>query len=350
MTASIKVLVVDDSAYIRHIVAKHLQADAGITVVGSARNGLDALDQLPKLQPDVIILDVEMPQMDGLTALKHITAKYPTPVIMLSALTHRGSRATIQALMRGAFDFVPKPDAQTNIQVVVKQLITKIKTAASTSTTTIKTPSTGSLAASPKQKSQPLQTGDPVIVIGTSTGGPRALHRVLSDLPAHLPAAIVLVQHMPGGFTRSLAQRLNEVSPLKVREAVDGDRLERGLALLAPGDFHLRCKNTHIVALDDGPRRNHVRPAVDITMESAAKYYGPNVIGAVLTGMGIDGTAGAECIKAAGGRVVAEHESSSAIYGMPASVINAGLADQVAPLSKIAATLIDWTTSGKSGI
>lgn len=343
-------MLVDDSAFIRYTATKYLRTDPDIEVVGVARDGRDALDQLPALKPDVIVLDVEMPHMDGLTALKHIIAQQPTPVIMLSGLTHQGSRTTIQALMRGALDFVPKPDTNGDIQATFAELLKKIKMVAGTPLNTFHLPTTGSFALSAKQRLQRLQKGDPLIVIGASTGGPRALHQVLADLPANLPAAVMVVQHMPSGFTRSLAQRLNETSPLAVREAADGDYLQRGLVLVAPGGFHLRCQAAHQVELDEGPARNYVRPAIDVTMESAVKHYGSNVIGTVLTGMGNDGTAGAECIKAAGGRVIAEHQSTSAIYGMPACVVNAGLADQVVPLPKIATTLIDWTTRGNSGI
>jgi two-component system chemotaxis response regulator CheB len=191
-----------------------------------------------------------------------------------------------------------------------------------------------------------LHEGDTVVVIGTSTGGPRALQAVLSDLPADLPAAILIVQHMPPGFTRSLAQRLNEASPLIVQEAADGDRLARGMVLLAPGNFHLRFKRIRQLALDQGPRRHHVRPAVDVTMESAVEYHGKNVIGVLLTGMGQDGTDGAGLIKTAGGKVIAEHESTSVVYGMPGSVVRAGLADRVVPLPRVPATLVELIKHG----
>lgn len=345
MDSRIRVLIVDDSTFIRYTVAKYLEADLGITVAGEARNGLEALAQTQALKPDVIILDVEMPRMDGLTALERIMAEAPTPIIMLSALTQRGAHTTIQALMRGAFDFVPKPDARIDIRIVIEELKAKIKIAAAMPPAIVRLPKTPSLSSWPKPGPQPFQAGDNLIVIGTSTGGPRALQRLLSDLPANLPAAVVVVQHMPPGFTRSLAQRLNESSALTVQEAVDGDRLARGLVLLAPGDFHVRLKRSHIL-LDNGPRRHYVRPAADVSMESAAQFHRANVIGVVLTGMGNDGTTGARHIKAAGGKIIAEHESTSVIYGMPASVVKAGLADQVVPLPEIGATLMEWIDKG----
>jgi two-component system chemotaxis response regulator CheB len=347
----IQVLIVDDSAFIRYTVTKHLETDPDITVIGAARDGLEALTQIPALKPDVVVLDVEMPRMDGLTALKRIMAECPTPVIMLSGLTQRGARTTIQALMRGAFDFVPKPDTKIDIHTVIEELSLKIKSAADAQPTTLRPPGTQPLVRTPtKPGLQLFQKGDPIVVIGASTGGPRALQRVISDLPANLPASVLIVQHMPPGFTRTLARRLHETSGLIVQEAADGDRLARGLVLLAPGDFHLRFKGARQVGLDKGPRRHHVRPAVDVTMESTVEYHGANVIGVVLTGMGEDGKEGARQIKAAGGRVIAEHESTSVVYGMPASVVNAGLADRVSPLSEIAPTLVELVNHERAGI
>lgn len=353
MSTPVRVLVVDDSAFMRYTIAKHLEAEGGVSVVGSAHDGLEALTKIPVLTPDVITMDVEMPRMDGLTALQRIMTEYPTPVIMLSSLTQPGARTTIQALMRGAVDFVTKPAASTDIRHVIEELSVKIKVAAGTkrplATMTPKTQVTPEPAPVNAVKTglRPFHPGDPVVVIGASTGGPRALQQVLADLPADLPAAVAIVQHMPAGFTRSLAQRLNENSPLTVQEAADGDRLAQGLALLAPGNFHLRFKGNKQVALDQGARRQHVRPAVDVTMESASEQHHQAVIGVILTGMGADGTAGAGCIKAAGGQVIAEHESTSLVYGMPRSVIEAGLTDRVVPLSEIASTIVEVLHSGR---
>ncbi len=338
----IRVLVVDDSAFMRHTIAKHLEADPDVTVVGRAHDGLHALAQIPALKPDVVTLDVEMPNMDGLDALRRIMAECPTPVVMLSAYTQRGARATIQALMRGAVDFVPKSTVRAELDNVIEELIGKVKIAAGTPTSPrLPSPPPRPRPPTPRLRPRPVRKGDTLIVIGASTGGPRALQQILSELPADLPAAVTIVQHMPSGFTGALAQRLDESSPLTVHEAAHGDRLARGLALLAPGGSHLQFNGRRQVSLDQGPRRNGVRPAVDVSMESAAACYGAAVIGVVLTGMGSDGTLGAKCIKAAGGRVIAEHESTSVVYGMPRSVIKAGLADRVAPLPEVALTLVE---------
>ncbi len=366
MSHPIRVLVVDDSAFMRYTITRHLEVDPDIAVIGSARNGLDALVKIPALRPDVVTLDVEMPQMGGLTALQHIMVECPTPVVMLSSHTQHGAHATIQALMRGAVDFVPKPAASLDIRTAMEDLMAKVKAAAGarpaprlagqvTSASNAgqmdrfsqETEGTAIGQARPKLGLRPFQSSDLLIVIGASTGGPRALQQVLSGLPPDLPAAVAVVQHMPPGFTRSLAQRLNESCPLTVQEAVDGDRLARGLALLAPGDFHLRFKGDKRVTLDQGPRRHHVRPAIDVTMESASQYHGTAIIGVVLTGMGCDGTAGAQCIKEMGGKVIAEHESTSVVYGMPRSVIEAGLADRVVPLQDIASILAEWVNDGR---
>ena len=340
MGRPIRVLVVDDSTFMRHAITKYLQTDPGITVVGAAYDGLDALAKISLLKPDVITLDVEMPRMDGLTTLKRIMAEHPTPVIMLSSLTQRGARPTVQALMRGAVDFIPKPSAGTDIGAIIEELIAKVKAAAGVRPVKLQPQQSTAPPPAAKQMPRPLRKGDPLIVIGASTGGPRALHQVLSGLPADLPAAVMVVQHMPPAFTRSLAQRLNQSILLAVQEAANGDRLAKGLVLLAPGDFHLQANGRRVV-LDQGPPRNHVRPAVDVTMESAAREHGAAVIGVVLTGMGSDGTSGAERIRAAGGRVIAEDESTCVVYGMPRSVVEAGQANQVVPLPKVASALIE---------
>ncbi|MGD8623797.1 MAG: chemotaxis response regulator protein-glutamate methylesterase [Anaerolineae bacterium] len=340
MARPIRLLVVDDSVFLRHTLTKRLGDYPQVDVIGHAIDGLDALDKIVELEPDVVILDVEMPRMDGLTALERIMAECPTPVIMLSAYTQRGARTTVQALIRGAVDFVPKPSSNFTITEVIDELVEKVQVAADTSPTQAPTlPEPEKETREPASAPRPFGKGDTVIVIGASTGGPRALQQVLSSLPADLPAAVTVIQHMPVGFTRSLAQRLNEGSPLTVREASPGDRLERGKVLLAPGNYHLVLGRNGTVKLDQGPPRNHVRPAVDVTMETAAEVYGQATIGVVLTGMGNDGTAGAARIKEAGGTVIAEDDSTSIVYGMPRSVSEAGLADYRLPLPKIAAML-----------
>ncbi len=338
----IRVLIVDDSSFMRHILAKYLEEDPDITVVGQARDGADALKQVRALKPDVVTLDVEMPRVDGVTALKNIMKVAPTPIVMLSALTQKGARVTVKALMYGAVDFVAKPSAAVEIRKIVGELIAKIKAAAGTQLVLPEKFVTSPLSPTvSKIVPQPFREGDPLVVIGSSTGGPRALLEVFSNLPQDFSAAVVVVQHMPRGFTQSLAQRLDKNSPLVVNEANKGDRLARGLALVAPGGFHLQFEKPNRIVLDQGPKRNGVRPAVDVSMESAAMAYGSAVIGVVLTGMGVDGTVGATHIHFVGGKIIAEHESTCTIYGMPRSIAETGLADYIVPLPEVAPTLAE---------
>ncbi|HSH02713.1 MAG TPA: chemotaxis response regulator protein-glutamate methylesterase [Anaerolineae bacterium] len=342
----IRVLIVDDTAFVRHIVTKHLKQDPALTVVGTAVDGEHALVQLEALEPDVVIMDVEMPNMDGLTALKEIMRRRPTPVIMLSSVTtHRAAQPTIRALMRGAVDFVAKPTQNVDLPEVMATLREKVKMAVGTgprlSGGMSQNQRYSGVGANKRVESPFLwRVTDPLIVIGTSTGGPRALHQLLTSLPANLGAGMVIVQHMPPLFTRSLAERLDRHSPLTVREAVMGERLAKGVALLAPGDYHMRLEHKRVL-LDQGVRVHHVRPAVDVTLESAVKMAGSKVVAVILTGMGQDGTAGAELVRQAGGTVIAEAESTSVVYGMPRSVIEAGVVDYIRPLSDIGSLLID---------
>jgi len=252
--------------------------------------------------------------------------------------------------MDGAVDFVVKPAANTDIRTIIADLTTKIKTVGRVQGVTLpqkqKNTPNYHVPSKPKNMAKtegmcPMSLGDPIIVIGSSTGGPAALQAILTNLPANLPAPIVVVQHIPPGFTQSLAQRLNEVSPLLVQEAKTGDRLARGTALVAPGDYHLQFKEGHQIVLDQRIRRHHVYPSIDVTMESAAKYFGPAVIGLVLSGMDGDGVAGARAIRAAAGKIIAEHESTCVLYGMPRTVIEANLANLVVPLPHVASTLVE---------
>jgi two-component system chemotaxis response regulator CheB len=340
MIKPIRVLIVDDSAFMRLVVTRHLQRDPKIVVVGGARDGIEALRLIAELRPDVVTLDIEMPFMDGLTTLQRIMDEHPTPVVMLSSSTQQGAQNTITALLRGAVDFVAKPDGETTTEAVMEELVSKVKVAASAHhVARIPQLHTEPKTSQITRISSRASMHDPLIIIGSSTGGPRALNQVFATLPADLPAAILLVQHMPAGFTQSLAQRLDESYPFCVREAHENDHLERGVALLAPGDYHLRLDEHLLVRLDRGAMRNHVRPSVDVTMESAVEHYPGPLIGVILTGIGSDGTSGAAKIRNVGGKVIAEHESTSVVYGMPRSVVEAGAADFVVGLPNIGGTL-----------
>lgn len=339
----VRVLVVDDSAFMRYTITKHLSETPGIVVAGAARDGRDALDLIPKLLPDVITMDVEMPRMDGLSTLREVMTRYPRPVVMVSSLTKEGAVETIQALTLGAVDFIAKPAYKASINLVLDELVEKIRRAAKARVSPISRESMRvvlqpSVPVSVK-KVRPLGKNDKVVVIGSSTGGPRALNTVLPGLPKDLPAAVLIIQHMPVGFTRSLAERLDSVSMFSVKEAEPGDTLESGKCLLAPGGFHMVLNENHI-ALNQNPAMHGVRPAVDVTMFSLAKTYGIRCISVILTGMGNDGTNGSALIHAEGGWVIAEAEESSVVWGMPRSVVEAGVADEVVPLPKVAEAIM----------
>lgn len=360
----IRVLIVDDSAIIRRILTDALSADPMIEVVGTAANGKIALAKIAQLRPDLVTLDIEMPEMDGLETLTQIRkVNAELPVIMFSTLTERGATATIDALTRGANDYVAKPSntgsTGASIKKVQDELIPKIKvfcrrtcpqtlaaitptlaSARSTLTKAVAAPDLNKPAARPGIATQPARID--AVVIGTSTGGPNALSKVLTDLPADLPVPVLIVQHMPPVFTTRLAERLNQLSPLTVFEAVDGMKVEAGKAYLAPGDFHLtvaRSGTEVMVKLNQQEPECSCRPAVDVLFRSAANLYGSGLVAAVLTGMGQDGQRGSELIRQAGGWVIAQDEASSVVWGMPGAVSRAGLANEILPLEAIARNL-----------
>jgi two-component system chemotaxis response regulator CheB len=347
-----KVLVVDDAMLIRRMVTDVLAADPSIEVVGEAANGRIALQKIAQLSPDLVTLDVEMPEMDGIQTLKEIRKTYPRlSVIMFSALTERGAADTLEALHHGASDYVTKPASAagraTAQQRILEDLVPKIKSLCRLGTPAqpgqVKRDAAAPAAARPfaLRAVGPAITAD-LVAIGVSTGGPAALAEVLSHLPADFPAPILLVQHMPQMFTRFLAERLNGQTPLSVVEAVDGQPLKAGMVYVAPGDFHLTVKRrsgTVMTVLDQAPPQNSHRPSADVLFKSVAETFGARGLGLVLTGMGQDGVRGAEEITRAGGRVLAQDEATSVVWEMPGLVVNAGFADAVLPLGQIAGEL-----------
>lgn len=378
----IRVLVVDDSAFMRQAISSLLKSSGEIEVIGTARDGVEAIEKVSELNPDVVTLDVEMPRLDGLEVLKKIMAENPRPVIMLSSLTQVGAETTIQALLAGAVDFVPKPSGAISLDIekVREDLIKKIRAASKIpQVQLLRLSRSGPPGLGPPRIQESRQTGAPVrrtgqqpaekviagrgkgpgeedtsssfvlprlkpfrrvVVVGTSTGGPGALHEVIPRLPADLPAPVLVVQHMPVGFTRSLAQRLDKLAAMPVKEAQPGDRLSAGQVLVAPGGYHLEVSKEGTVNLTQSPPQHGVRPAVDVTLESAVAAYGAACLAVIMTGMGFDGTRGAALVKKAGGTVIAEHESSCVIYGMPRAVVESGLADQVVPLEEIPGAIV----------
>lgn len=336
----IGVLVVDDSALMRHIISSQLQTDSSIRVVGTARDGLDALEKIRKLKPDVVALDLDMPHTDGLTTLGRAMVECPVPIIMLTNSTIEGADGTIRALTMGAVDFIAKPSRPISADIHRRndELVAKVKQAATARLDTINLRALSASMAKRKEEfaARSLTKVHKVVVIGSSTGGAIALRQVIPRLPKSLDAAVLVVQHMPPRFTQSLANHLNDISPLAVREAEHGDVLASGLVLVAPGDFHMNVKMNGRIELTKEPPVNNARPSVDVTMETLATNSGESCIAVVLTGAGSDGMQGARYIKAAGGYVIAEDASTCVVYGMSKHVIEADLADVVAPLPNIA--------------
>lgn len=346
----IRVLVVDDSALVRRLVTTALSQAADIEVAGVARDGLEAVAMVEKIKPDVVTLDIEMPNLDGLGALTRIRKDHPRlPVIMFSTLTERGAAATLDALSRGASDYVTKPSntgqIADGIAAIRDQLVPRIRALAGMRRLT---PGGGAVVR--RERTTPATARVEALLIGCSTGGPDALARLLPRLPADLGVPVLVVQHMPPVFTTMLAERLDKLSALTVREAADGDPVRAGQVLIAPGDFHLRLRRggTEVRAvLDQGPQENFCRPAVDVMFRSAHEVWGSSVLAVVLTGMGQDGLAGARALASSGARILAQDEASSVVWGMPGAVAGAGLADDVLPLDGLADRIIAATRSGR---
>jgi two-component system chemotaxis response regulator CheB len=339
----IRVLVVDDSVVIRRLVTHALEEDPVLDVVGVAANGVIALQRIPQFNPDVLTLDIEMPEMDGIETLRRIRSEYPKlRVIMFSTLTERGAAVTLEALTLGADDYVAKASNEGSLDRSMvrlrEELIPKIKQF-------FLLPSPKKTAAGPATALRShtasfvsMKVRPKVLVIGISTGGPAALGAILPQLPAGFRLPVLVVQHMPPLFTRLLAERLNSTCSLPVAEAVDGETVKPGRILIAPGDYHLKVVSTASgvrVHLDQSPQQNSCRPAVDALFASIGEVYGGAVIAVILTGMGQDGLRGTEILKAQGASVLAQDEASSVVWGMPGAVVNAGLADRVLPLEQV---------------
>jgi two-component system, chemotaxis family, protein-glutamate methylesterase/glutaminase len=362
----INVLIIDDSAFMRKLIADFLSEDPRIQVVGTARNGEEGLKKAVELNPDVVTMDVEMPVLNGLEALKLIMDKHPLPVLMLSSTTKEGTENTMMAIAYGAVDFIAKPSGAISLDLhkIKEELITKVISA---SNANIK-----QLIKLPLEKKKPIisqqryskieptdtvgqkgviqhswkQTDSKIVCIGTSTGGPRALQTVLTRLPAEINAPIVIVQHMPAGFTKSLANRLNQLSHIKVKEAEDGEALQKGTAYIAPGGYHLqviKVGSSLQSKLNQTPPVNGHRPSVDIMFESISSINGVAKVAVIMTGMGSDGSNGLIALKNKGNvKAIAEAEETSIVFGMPKSAIATKLVDEVKKVDQIADAIIKY--------
>jgi two-component system chemotaxis response regulator CheB len=324
----------------RRVISDVLNSEPGFKVIDVASNGKEAVEKVKNLSPDVVTLDIEMPVMDGLVALEKIMKEHPVPVVMISSLTKAHAEATIKSLNLGAVDFVAKDGGSiSSIQSISDKIIAKCRMAAKVNVKSLKNinivktapPSSFSGVSSKK-----------IVAIGTSTGGPRALQEVITRLPKNFPCGIVIVQHMPPGFTKSLADRLDSISEVSVKEAEDGDAIIPGKVLIAPGSHHMIVENAMnpIVKLNTNPTVNGHRPAADPLLESAAKVFGSKAIGVILTGMGRDGANGIQAIKQQKGFTIAECKSTSIVFGMPKAAIDMGVVDIIAPITEVASEII----------
>jgi two-component system chemotaxis response regulator CheB len=338
----IKVLVVDDSALMRKIVADMINSEADMEAVDIARNGQDLLDKIDRLKPDVVTLDVEMPVMDGITALRELRKKNQTyQVIMLSSVSKTGTALTMECLEAGAFDFVSKPSGAISLDInkVKDELVQKIRLAyEKNNLKAINTDLTASPAGLEKTKPVRKITSERIeaVVIGASTGGPKALYSVVTELSKNIGVPVFIVQHMPVGFTKAFAERLNTNSQIKVVEASDGQSIEKDVVYIAPGGFHMEVGSDKRIHLNSEPAIWGVRPAVDKLFVSASKVYGAHILSVVLTGMGKDGAQGTVEIKKNKGITISEDKSTCTIYGMPKAAYETGMVDLVLPLNEIA--------------
>jgi len=337
----IKVLIVDDSAIVRKIFSEELSKYSDIEVVGAAPDPYVARDKIVKLKPDVVTLDIEMPRMDGLTFLKKLMKYHPLPTIIVSSLTPKGGKLTLEAMDIGAVDVIAKPGSSYSVGDMSIQLAEKIR-AASRARLVIRENAEKNNISEDEPIKALAQTSNKVIAIGASTGGTEALKKVLVKMPPNSPG-IVIVQHMPANFTRAFAARLNDLCQISVKEAEDNDSVTPGTALVAPGNYHMifrRSGARYYVEVKTGPMVHHQRPAVDVLFKSTAKYAGANAIGVIMTGMGADGAEGLLEMKKMGASTIAQDEKTCVVFGMPKEAIKLGAADKIVPLDSMASEII----------
>jgi two-component system chemotaxis response regulator CheB len=344
----IRVLVADDSAFMRKVLVSILDSDGAFEVVGESRDGRETVEKAAKLKPHVITMDINMPHMDGLKATEIIMSTEPRPILIVSVDSKDGADSTLRALELGAIDFVAKPSGGIDLDMsnVREELVRKLRIASK-----VRVIRNLSRPAPPKVSPVVPSRGEitpaldmhgarlPIAVLAASTGGPATLMKLMPDFPANFPAALLIIQHMPGAFTSQFAEQLGAVSPIPVKQAAQGDVLRAGQAYVCPGDCHLRVAAPGRIVLDDGPRIAGYRPSIDVTLESVAALAGANAVAAILTGMGNDGARGVMAVQENGGLVIAQDEATSVIFGMPAEAIRSGAVSKVLPLEQIVAAI-----------
>jgi len=347
MNDKIRVLVVDDSAFMRKSLSMLIESDPNIEVIGTAVDGLDGLNKVKNLRPDIITLDIEMPKMDGLTALKHIMKQSPTPVLMVSSLTKEGAESTLKALELGAVDFIPKASSFVSVAIadIKEDLIKKIKTFARKKKVISRVNNPSSRINKPVSNVGTTNGNKPLpamkynaLAMGISTGGPISLQKIVPVLSKNISVPVFIVQHMPPKFTASLAQRLNSMSSLEVKEAENNEVVRKGVVYIAKGGFHMIVKKAGVnivIETTEMPKEHLHKPSVDVLFDSIEKVYGKNTLSVIMTGMGKDGLEGVKKIKSVGGHCIAQDENSCVVYGMPRAIVENGLADTIAPLEEI---------------
>lgn len=363
MASIINVLIVDDSAFMRKSLSIMLESDPGIKIIATARDGLDGYEKAKALRPDIITMDVEMPRMDGLTALEKIMKDCPTPVLMVSSITTEGAEATLKAMDLGAVDFIPKQLSYVSLDIVkIKEdLIEKVKAIARSRSFSQRlaavrgaaarvapSPAASSVKGPAKSSAEnvfkPATVDFHVVALGISTGGPFSLQKIIPMLPKDFPLPILIVQHMPPKFTKSLSDRLNGMSQIGVKEAENGETIHAGTVYIAQGGFHMKAVKNGLsaptISISDQPATSLHRPSVDVMMESVVQAYGRNVLGVIMTGMGHDGLEGLKLIKSRNGYCLAQNEDTCVVYGMPKSAVDAGIADAIVPLENIPETMV----------
>jgi two-component system chemotaxis response regulator CheB len=343
----VKVLIVDDSAFMRNTLSSMMSDDPEIQVIGIARDGIEAVEKVAQLKPDIVTMDIEMPRMNGIEALKQIMSKNPVPVLMVSSLTTDGAKITLEALELGAVDFIPKnlSDLSVNIVNIKESLIDKIKKIGKRGLPLIKRKSSLKPLQMPKTDDYTSHRRINIVAIGSSTGGPRALQNIICSLPKDFPVPILIAQHMPPVFTGPFAERLDQLSAVEVKEAEHGETIKKGVVYIAPGRGHMSIVRKKItettISISENNGKYIYKPSVDELMLSVVECFSGHVLGVILTGLGHDGLNGMKGIKNAGGKTIAESEKTCVVYGMPKAVVESGIADKVVPVDEIAGEIIN---------